>query len=639
MKADHTLDVALVAMPWTCADLPSAALSALSAYVRRERPQYTIDCHSEFVDVSAVVGAGLYAAIAKETNEIGMLMYMPLTYPERLGHVLEGFREWVVKRAPVEPAFRDADFDVERTFSTTVDKLRSHVADLARRLSHVRVVGMTCTHGQLFANVALARELKRLNPRVTIVIGGARSIGSRSGHTVMSEYDCFDYLVEGEGERALVALLDTLAGADESVLTAEVPVGGGIFSAPSGELRMDELPMPDYDEYAARADRLGVSWSIPVEGSRGCWWDRTKRTGDAKDTCFFCSLNVEWGGYREKLSARVVHEMVVLSDRYRNLNFTFLDNIMRLNGVEALAESIKRTHREYSFFHELRANITPHELLVLSEAGLDSVQIGVEGLSASLLRRINKGTSPIQNLAAMKTCAELGIRSNSNLIADFPGSTAQEVSETCHVIEEYALALPPLNVTGFRLTLSSTVDNLRSEFGVANVRNLEMYRHGLPEEVFDRLELFDKDFDQVTPTADWTPVRRAIERWVELHHARRGHLLIYRDGQTYITIDDSRFGDFSTGTFEGLERDLYVYCLEIRTFDQIAKWFRATNSEQAIRDALQLFVDSRIMYSEQDRYLSLALAPTPRIASQRIRAARATEPASEPLTIQLHMVR
>jgi ribosomal peptide maturation radical SAM protein 1 len=639
MKPAHPLDVALVALPWTCADLPSAALSALSAYVRRERPQYTLDCHSEFVDVSVMVGERLYAAIAKEANEIGMLMYMPLTYPERLGSVREGFREWVAKRAPFEPAFRDTGFDVERTFSTTVDRLRSHVADLARRLSHVRVVGMTCTHGQLFANVALARELKRLNPRVTIVIGGARSIGSRSGHTVMSEYECFDYLVEGEGERALVALLDAIAnGANESGLAAEVPVGGGIFSTSSAELRMDELPMPDYDEYAARADRLGVSWSIPVEGSRGCWWDRTKRTGDAKDTCFFCSLNVEWGGYREKPSARVVHEMVALSDRYRNLNFTFLDNILRLNGVESLAESMKRTHREYSFFHELRANATPYEMLVLSEAGLSSVQIGVEGLSASLLRRLNKGTSPIQNLAAMKTCAELGIRSQSNLIADFPGSTAQEVSETCHVIQEYALALPPLNVTGFRLTVASTVDILRSEFGVTNVRNLEMYRHGLPEDVFDRLELFDKDFDQVAPTADWTPVRRAIERWAQLHSARRGHLLIYRDGQTYITIDDSRFGNFSTATFEGLERDLYVYCMEIRTFDQIAKRFRATNSAQAIRDALQLFVDSRIMYSEQDRYLSLALAPTPRIASQRIRAARTTEPASEPLTILLHVV-
>jgi len=401
---------------------------------------------------------------------------------------------------------------------------------------------------------------------------------------------------------------------------------------------MDDLPLPDYDEYAVRADRLGISWSIPVEASRGCWWDRTKRTGNPKDTCFFCSLNVEWGGYREKSIARVVHEMVALSDRYRNLNVRFLDNIMRLNSVESLAESIKRTNREYAIFHELRANMTPYELLALSEAGLSSVQIGVEGLSASLLRRINKGTAPIQNLAAMKTCAELGIRSQSNLIADFPGSTAQEVSDTCDVILEYALALPPLNVTGFRLTGSSTVDILRSEFGVANVRNLDMYRHGLPEDVWHRLELLDRDFDQVAPAADWTPVRRAIEQWEQLHRAHREHMLIYRDGQTYITIDDSRFGNFRAATFEGLERDLYVYCMEIRTFDQIAKRFRATNSEQAIRDALQLFVDDRIMYAEQDRYLSLALAPTPRIASQRIRACRASESVVEPLTIPLHVV-
>lgn len=640
MTPDHALEVALVAMPFTCADLPSAALSALSAYARRERPQYTIDCHSEFVDVSVMIGDRLYAAIAHEANEIGMLLYMPLIYPERLDAVREHFRQWVTKRAPSEPVFRDPGFDPERTFLAIIDTLTSHVADLAARLANMRVVGMTCTHGQLFANVALAKELKRLNPGVTVVIGGARTIGSRSGQTVMREYDCFDYLVEGEGEGALVALLDALAnrGATDPA-AAEVPVGGGIFSASTGELPMDALPMPDYDEYAARAERLGVSWSIPVETSRGCWWDRTARTGNAKDTCFFCSLNVEWGGYREKSNARVVQEIVTLSDRYQNLNVTFLDNILRIKGVEALAESIKQTNREYWFFHELRASVTPYELLLLYEAGLSSVQIGIEGLSASLLRRINKGTSPIQNLAALKTCAELGIRSKSNLIADFPGSTAQEVSDTCEVILEYALALPPLSVTGFRLTVSSTVDRLRDDFGVANVRNLDMYRSGLPEDVWNRLELFDRDFDQVAPTADWAPVRRAAEHWAELHRARREHLLIYRDGKTYITIDDSRFGDFRTATFEGLARDLYVYCMEIRTFEEIADRFLSpATSVEAIREALDLFVENRIMYAEHDRYLSLALAPTPRIASQRIRAFRAAEPVSEPVTIQLHVV-
>src|SRR5262249_39641465 len=59
MSPEGSLDVALVAMPWTFADLPAAALSVLSAYVRRERPQYAIECHSEFVDVSVMVGERL----------------------------------------------------------------------------------------------------------------------------------------------------------------------------------------------------------------------------------------------------------------------------------------------------------------------------------------------------------------------------------------------------------------------------------------------------------------------------------------------------------------------------------------------------------------------------------------------------
>ena len=637
MSHEQRLDVALVAMPWAYADRPSAALSALSAYVRRERGEYRIDCHSEYLDVSVAVGEGLYHAIAKQSNEIGMLMYMPLIYPERLDAVRQQFRDWVVERTPYEAAF-EPGCDPDQIFADTIGVLRSHAMDLAARLSGATVVGMTCTHAQLFANVVLATELKRLNPAVITVIGGA-SIGSRTGRTVMSEYRCFDYLVEGEGERAFVTLLDAVEREHRGDRPAAIPTSGSIVSEGAAELAMDMLPLPDYDEYAARAERLGVSWLIPLEASRGCWWDRTKRTGDPKDTCFFCSLNVQWGGYREKSSERVVREMVALSDRYRNLNFFFNDNILRVKGVETMAAAIKDSEREYWFFHELRANVTPYELLLLSEAGLSSVQIGIEGLSASLLRRINKGTSPILNLSAMKHCAELGVRSISNLIAEFPGSTEHEVAETCEVILEYALALQPLKVAGFRLTGESTVDALRDDFGIANVRNLDLYRSGLPADVWHRLELFDRDFDQIAPTADWSPVRQAVARWSGLHRGnKKGHLLIYRSGLDYITIEDSRFGDFRAATFEGIERDLYVYCMEVRTFGQIAKRFRATVSERAIRHALQLFVENRIMYAEQDRYLSLAMAPTPRIASKRIRAFRAAEPPSEPVTIQLELV-
>lgn len=612
-------------MPWALPDRPSSALAALEAYVRRERPRYTVECYSEFVDVCSVVGDPLYYAIARVAHQMGMLMYMPLIYPERFDATREYFLRW--SREGGRRAFTIPEFDPAQAFEAVMDTLRAHLADLVQRLSGANVVGMTCTFAQLFANIALAKELKRVNPEVRVVLGGA-SIPSRTGRSVMREYECVDFLINGEGERPLVALLDSIASGDGSYPALEGLLARGGTPAPpppsaAAELPMDELPVPSYDDFARRAERHGIPWILPIETSRGCWWDRTKKTGNAKDTCFFCSLNVQWRGYRQKSTDRVADEMSALSERYQNLKFTFLDNIMRLKEVDSLAESIKRSDRQYSFFHELRANITPYELLLLSEAGLSSVQIGIEALSNSLLVRINKGTSTILNLAAMKYCDELGIAARSNLIADFPGSTVQEVSETRDVILKFALHLRPLSVAKFGLMVGSTVDALRTEFGVAKVRNLDVYRNGLPDDVWNRLELFDLDFEQQGALADWTPVREACEHWSKLHQDKRAPLLLYRDGRNYITIDDARFGEPRAESFSGVARDIYVFCMEVRTFEQITRRFLGpTTSEKAVLEILQEFVGKRIMYSEQERYLSLALAPTPLIASNRIREQR-----------------
>ena len=72
---------------------------------------------------------------------------------------------------------------------------------------------------------------------------------------------------------------------------------------------MDALPLPDYDEYAALAEKHGLLWLLSIEGSRGCWWDRSRRSGNARATCHFCNLNVQWMGYREKSVARLVAEV------------------------------------------------------------------------------------------------------------------------------------------------------------------------------------------------------------------------------------------------------------------------------------------------------------------------------------------
>jgi len=283
--------------------------------------------------------------------------------------------------------------------------------------------------------------------------------------------------------------------------------------------------------------------------------------------------------------------------------------------VAEFAQTLAGQRKDYHIFYEMRANVRPYELLLLWEAGLRNTQFGIEGLSTSFLRRIGKGTTTIQNLQAMRLCSELGIINGANLIADFPGSTTEEVEETRRNLLDYALSFQPLNMSKFHLGVDSTVDALRESFGVTRVRNKEFYKAGLPDDVWQRLLMFDLEGEP----ADWTPVREACKSWYKKHAQRESRLLIYQDGGAFLNIIDDREEERKEGTLEGADREMYLYCMEIRSLSQLRRKFGMP--EEELSETLEQFVSDRIMFTEQGSYLSLAVAPNPMTAARRIRTA------------------
>jgi ribosomal peptide maturation radical SAM protein 1 len=617
----------LVAMPWSHSSRPSAGLAALEAYCRRAQPNWSVAGRSEFVEVAQAIGEMLYEGLARECYQLGELLYAPFLYPEKADEVRRYFAEWLARERRA-----GADLPAHVDFEALQAVLRRHFESVADELAGATVIGMTTCFGQLFGNLALARAVKARSPETTVVLGGS-SVSARVGPSLLAEYPFIDYVVHGEGELPLSALLDAVARGERPV-----PGTPGLVSrADEGKLspfaqvsNLDDLPFPDYDDYARRAERYGIAWMLPLETSRGCWWDRTARAGDPKATCHFCNLNIQWGGYREKSVPRVGVEMNALSDRYRNLQAYFIDNILRHKDTSHFAETIKTLGKHFRIFYELRASIRAHDFLLLCEAGLREAQFGIEGLSTSFLRRINKGTTTAQNLHAMKLCTEFHVAHPANLILSFPGSTEEEVAETVANIESYALGFEPMNVARFHLGIGSTVDVLRAEFGITRVRNDDCYKVGLPEDVYARLELAELAFDG-GGGADWTPVAEAVQRWRDLHDHRfdknptralqcMDPFLAYRDGGSFLVIEDRRFGDFRSGEFNAVERDIYLFCTEPRSHDHVIRWARARGIGAAPAErALETFVADKLMFSERRSYLSLAAATSPQLAAQRIR--------------------
>lgn len=619
---ERTPWLCLVAMPWSRKERPSAAVAALSAYVKRERPSWRVTSHSEFLNAMAGLGTTLYDALADDAYTMGELLYAAIIYPERVDAVATHLEQWIAARRDRQLRTLERAPEARQVIAA----LAAHVEELATRVAAADVVGLTTSFGQLFANLAVARAIKRHNPYCRIVLGGA-SVSARVGSSLLAEYPEIDAIVQGEGERPLIDILDAtgrgegVAGDSTAVLTRGPRDGSATFDETAA---LDTLPWPDYAEYSALAEQLGVGWALPVESSRGCWWDRTRRSGNPKATCYFCNLNVQWGGYRQKSPRRLIEELVGNAEKHGTVRAYFVDNILRHQGIEEFARGIQDTNIEFDLFFEMRAHIKPYDFLLMWEAGLTGTQFGVEGLSTAYLRRIGKGTTLLQNLQAMRLCAELGVPHGANLITHFPGATDEEIAECARTMLGDALAYEPLTLSQFHLGVGSTVDTLRSEFGITRVRNGDVYKIGLPAEVWERVELFDLDFDTETPPANWGPVYDAAEVWQRVHEQRRGSgpLLSYRDGASFVVVEDWRTGELRTGSFEGIVRDVFLECTELRTFAEIVRLCEAAGGDaDDARTVLDHLVENKVVATEDDRFLTLPIAATPRAAARRIRAA------------------
>ncbi|MEW6363377.1 MAG: RiPP maturation radical SAM C-methyltransferase [Acidobacteriota bacterium] len=624
----------LVAMPWPYADMPSAAIGSLAAFVRAREPRVAVRSSSEYVR--------LWSRIPNEYDEIsqsailGELIYAMLLYPERKEPLVRSLSTTLEAERRVRGEVSACAIDVE-SLDRIVSATAHHLDEAGGRLARdCDVVGLTTSYAQLFASLCLARLLKHENPAITVALGGAGA--DAAGASLLDEFPFVDFVIKGEGEVRLVRLLRALLDGEtppddgSGVISRmrNVVAGGAavnrcdeepVHNIGKAPAEIEALPYPDFDEYFALAGKRGLAGVLPIEGSRGCWWDRRVKSRNPMSACYFCGFNGRTVR-RDKSTARIAVELRYMSERYQVSRFRFVDNVIREGIGAELAGALREHDRRYEFFAELRATVRPLELLRLKEAGCTEVQVGVEGLSTRYLKRLNKGTTTIQNLCAMRACFELEIPNGGNLLIAFPGATQEEVDETRRNILGYAIAYQPLRISEYGVVPDSPVARFPERFRV-RIRKADVFAQALPAGPGSSLSIPWLDHEVDGEDADWAPVLDAWLEWRNLHesipavHGTRKPLL-YFEGDSFIAILDLRAGK-RTIVLDQLESELYLYCTEIRSRREIVEWSRRRESgSERIDSVLGFFLAERLMFEENGKYLSLAVAATPEIASRRM---------------------
>ncbi len=478
-----------------------------------------------------------------------------------------------------------------------------------------RVVGFTSTFSQNVPSLVLAKLLKTRDPSLKIILGGANCDGSM-GAALHRAFPWVDVVVRGEAERVLPELVrDLLAGGPIRPQPGICYRDGAqsIAVEPATQLvSMDEVPPPNFDEYFERLEKTSFYAEIlPVrllyESSRGCWWG-------AKSHCTFCGLNPSTMEFRSKSADRVVEEIAALANRYRRLDFQIVENILDRCYFKDVLPRLRQAGYDLSLFYETKANLKRSEVQLLKEAGVDSIQPGLESLSTPILKLMRKGVTAFQNVRLLKWCAQYGIHVYWNLIYGTAGEPVEEYARMAELIPSLTHLQPP-TMGCLVMERFSPYHQRPGDFGLEMVGPLPHYRFLYPVDEPTLTDLaygFEYRYsDGRDPEIYSEPVRRAVEIW-RANREAAFRSLRYRRGPGFLTITDRRpnleTADYSFGESEAL---IYLACEDGATAAQAFEAVRGAGttdvSVEDVQEFLEDLVESRLAFEEGGRYLALAL--------------------------------
>ncbi len=590
----------LVSMPWSIFNRPSIQLASLAAYLEQDKSLETTLFHP-YLAAASSIGAENYHYLAKN-SWAGEALYSPMLFPEQTAQAEKLFLESCRK----EEHLKDLDF--AHCSSLLEQALDDWLVTVD--FSSFELIGFSICFNQLISSLTAAARIKQQYPKLPIVIGGSGCVGT-IGESLLHTFPQIDYVISGEGEEALQQLCHflnepgnpTIPPLPPQIMTRKTE--GQITSSCGGIGDLNSLPVPDYTPYfqEMRSNFPNQPFVpvLPLEFSRGCWWNK----------CTFCNLNLQWRGYRWKTAETMLREVRQQAARFQCLDFCFTDNALPPKEADLFFRTLAKEHIEYDFFAEVRVITDPDRPHLYHQGGLSTIQVGIESLSSSLLKKMHKGTTAIENIAAMRQSAEAGIMLDGNLITEFPGSTEEEVLETLGNLD-FVLPYSPLADASFFLGHGSPVADNPGTYGILAVTQHPKNRKLFPAAVLKNLVMLIKDYrgDRMLQRKMWKEVTKKITQWQQFHKKRNPlqSPLAYRDGGTFLLIRQEQLhGQVLRHRLQGTSREIYLFCRRIRTIEEVCLEF-PTVQRATLLGFFQDLGKKKLIFCEGEQFLALAIS-------------------------------
>jgi len=608
--------ISLVDMPFSSLTLPSIALTQIRSIIQSRFPGVvSIDIVCLNHDFAQYMGVDCYQNICDSMQNLyagfGDWLFRQQAFPQLPDNTEKYLRRYFGGKSSTEQQIRDLIEQKRPKLDEYMDELITKY-----ELDKAQIVGFTSMFMQNVASFAMAKKLKRRNPELITIMGGAncefpmgRVIAERveqidfvfSGPALKNFPEFVQYCLDGELSRCRSIRGVFFKGAPLPPSSAE-RIGEELSIDTPMELNYDDF-LQRFDEYFAKTDLEAI---LPIETSRGCWWGE-------RSHCTFCGLNGVSMAYRAmKPELAIEHFKSLFRYSGKVGMLEAVDNILPKHYLKDVLPFLE-TPPDMKIFYEVKADLSEEDFAVLAKSRVKIIQPGIESLATSTLKLMKKGTTSFQNINFLKMCGRYGIMPEWNLLVGFPGEGAEVYRRYLDIIPTLVHLKPPSGVFPVRFDRFSPYYNQAQSYGL-DLHPMDFYSFIYPfaEATLQEFAYYFSDrnvmAEYFVTVAQWIgklqpPVNQWRSLWEDLESSPPPRLEFKGDPDI---IYDSRSGsgiEYSVGPFG---KAILNYLSKPARIEELAKVF-STEDGADLSKQIDFFKEKNLLFQEGERMLSLVV--------------------------------
>jgi radical SAM superfamily enzyme YgiQ (UPF0313 family) len=285
------------------------------------------------------------------------------------------------------------------------------------------VVGFSVFDSNVNAVTLVAARVRDLLPEALIVCGGP-SLVSQIRINIERCLRFCDCVIEGEGETALVELVDAYAAGEPLSNVRQVWVlndlGVPVYSGPGPQQPIDDIPFPDFTDF--RREAYPFPDRLPILFSRGCIIN-----------CSFCTNKYNHLTQRTRRGENVFSELMRDVEKYGISEFIMNDDSLisrvTFDELEHFADRLIESGHQltWSVYGTRVDKLLTHEYVQkLGRSGLNEVHLGVESFSSGIQRDMCKTSNYELTDRVIRMFVDAGVSVGIWIIYGYPVEEEQE---------------------------------------------------------------------------------------------------------------------------------------------------------------------------------------------------------------------